>query len=337
MLLLKFDQEIPFMTFRFATVVTAVCVLMLLWSTASSAYGSVTWAQITTPNSPPARAAAAMAYDPVSRKVVLFGGYDAEQYLRDTWTFDGTTWTQISGPTPAARAASVLVYDAVAKQLVLFGGFNGRYLNDTWTWNGATSAWTHVYPAHKLTPVTAPMGFTDPINGHADVIGGYGGMFYNNETYQWTGSTWIELPTPQRPFARGAAIASLDPVRHIVVMFGGLGDLNTNNTWTFDGNTWTLQNPLVQPLIHYYGNSAYDPRLGGVIGFGGADGGPDFNDTWKWDGSNWVHLDPLTLPQGRESFGMAYDDAIHRVVIFGGQSNVNGYLQLLNDTWKLIP
>ena len=50
-----------------------------------------------------------------------------------------------------------------------------------------------------------------------------------------------------------------------------------------------------------------------------------------------MHLDPLALPQGRESFGMAYDDAIHRVVIFGGLSNVNGFLELLNDTWKLIP
>jgi Galactose oxidase, central domain len=325
------------MTLRFATVVTAVCVLMLLWSTASPAYGTVTWVQIPTPNSPPARAAAAMAYDPVSRKVVLFGGYDASQYLQDTWTFDGTTWTQVSGRMPAARAASILVYDSVTRQLLLFGGFSGKYLNDTWIWNGATSKWTRAHTGHALPAVTGAMGFSDPISGHADILGGWDGMFYHNETYQWTGTTWQELPTPTRPFARGAAIASLDPARHIAVLFGGLGDLNTNNTWTFDGSTWTLQNPLVQPLIHYYGNSAYDPRLGGVIGFGGADGGPDFNDTWKWDGSNWVHLDPIALPTPRESFGMTYDDAIHRVIIFGGQTNVNGGFELLNDTWKLIP
>lgn len=315
----------------------ALCILLFSSSVVQPALGAVTWVQISTPSAPPARAAAAMEYDPVSRKVVLFGGYNASQYLSDTWIFDGGTWTQVSGPTPSARAAGKLVYDAVAKQLVLFGGFNGRYLNDTWVWDGATSKWTHVHPAQVLRAVTAPMGFTDPINGHADIIGGWDGRIYHNETYQWTGSNWIELPTPGRPFARGAAIAALDPVRHVVVMFGGLGDINTNNTWTFDGLTWTLQNPLVQPLIHYYGNSAFDPRLGAVIGFGGANGGPDFNDTWKWNGSNWIHLAPANLPLGRESFGMTYDDAIHRVIIFGGQTNLNSSLELLNDTWELIP
>jgi len=45
--------------------------------------------------------------------VVMFGGEDATGHLDDTWTFDGTTWTQISpwkqqnvaGPgAPALRA-----------------------------------------------------------------------------------------------------------------------------------------------------------------------------------------------------------------------------------------
>ena len=35
-----------------------------------------------------------MAYDPVSKKVVLFGGAGQTVDLNDTWTFDGTNWTQ---------------------------------------------------------------------------------------------------------------------------------------------------------------------------------------------------------------------------------------------------
>lgn len=36
-----------------------------------------------------------------------------------------------------------MTYDAVSQKLVMFGGFNGStYLNDTWTFNGAT--WTQV-------------------------------------------------------------------------------------------------------------------------------------------------------------------------------------------------
>ncbi len=60
------------------------------------------WKKLLPGVSPSARAAHAMAYDPVSKKVVLFGGYDATSYLGDTWSFDGTTWTrempQVSPP-----------------------------------------------------------------------------------------------------------------------------------------------------------------------------------------------------------------------------------------------
>src|SRR5207244_1638764 len=64
--------------------------------------------------------------DPVSKRVVLFAGFDAAGYLDDTWTFDGTTWTREAPPlSPSARAAASIAYDAVAHRLVLFGGYDG--------------------------------------------------------------------------------------------------------------------------------------------------------------------------------------------------------------------
>ena len=42
-------------------------------------------------------------------------------------------------------------------------------------------------------------------------------------------------------------------------MFGGLADVNPNNTWTYDGTTWTLQSPAVQPLLVYAASAAFDP------------------------------------------------------------------------------
>src|SRR5437763_5007458 len=67
---------------------------------------TVNWFQITTANSPSARSYPAMAYDAVSRKVVLFGGYNGV-YLNDTWTFDGTNWTKIATPiSPPVRTAA---------------------------------------------------------------------------------------------------------------------------------------------------------------------------------------------------------------------------------------
>jgi hypothetical protein len=45
---------------------------------------------------PPGRAAAQMAYDRVTRKVILFGGFSGRQYLGDTWLWDGNAlrWTR---------------------------------------------------------------------------------------------------------------------------------------------------------------------------------------------------------------------------------------------------
>src|SRR5438094_5916558 len=43
------------------------------------------WQALHPAHAPSPRAAFAMAYDPSSKRVVLFGGYDAAGYLQETW------------------------------------------------------------------------------------------------------------------------------------------------------------------------------------------------------------------------------------------------------------
>ena len=118
-------------------------------------------------------------------------------------------------------------------------------------------------------------------------------------------------------------------------MFGGLGDFNPINTWTYDGTTWTLQSPPIQPTWVYAGSAAFNPRMHAVVLFGGGSSGVDQNSTWAWESqrANWMRLRTLQSPPAREGAGMTYDAALHRVILFGGQDN-NGYF---NDTWELIP
>ena len=110
------------------------CAVTIFRSTATAAPDSVGWVQLSPANSPPARSYATMTYDPVSGKVIMFGGDDGTTYLNDTWTFDGITWAQVATlPSPPARTNAQIAYDAVTQKVVLFGGFNGRnYLGDTW-------------------------------------------------------------------------------------------------------------------------------------------------------------------------------------------------------------
>jgi hypothetical protein len=76
-------------------------------------WNGTTWSKPTLTVSPPARYEHSMAT--LGNKVVLFGGYAStftqtqstpivDVYLDDTWTWDGTSWTQVSASGPSARS-----------------------------------------------------------------------------------------------------------------------------------------------------------------------------------------------------------------------------------------
>ncbi len=73
---------------------------------------------------PPARSAQAMAYDPSSGRVIMFGGLSGSpnpssslEGLDDTWAYDpvANTWTNLSpsGPRPPASWWQSMVFDPV--------------------------------------------------------------------------------------------------------------------------------------------------------------------------------------------------------------------------------
>jgi hypothetical protein len=102
---------------------------------------------------PSPRGGEALAYDPVSGKVVVFGGRRvSEPYLGDTWTWDGSQWTQqhpATSPTP--RLNGTMAYDPNSRKLLLFGGEispMGQPSTDTWSWDG--SSWTQLTPTVML-------------------------------------------------------------------------------------------------------------------------------------------------------------------------------------------
>src|SRR5689334_8423326 len=177
----------------FRSFITPGCCCIVL-AVASRTSAAPTWTQLLPETSPRARSYLAMTYDPVSKKIIMFGGFEGNGYLNDTWAFDGNAWTHLrTQVAPPARAAAQMAYDVVSQRVVLFGGFNGHnYLGDTWLFDGATSHWTRARPAHSPKAVTSPMLFTDP-NGHVDVYGGYDGHFYQYSMWQWMGTDWHQL------------------------------------------------------------------------------------------------------------------------------------------------
>jgi hypothetical protein len=122
-----------------------------------------------------------------------------------------------------------------------------------------------------------------------------------------------------------------------VVLFGGdvqnFG-IEYNDTWTWDGTTWTQQFPLTAPTARTDASIAYDATLGLVVIFGGGYTSAPLNDTGGWNGTDWGQLHPATQPRGRYAASMSYYPLDGGLVLFGGFDP-----QALNDTWifTLVP
>jgi Galactose oxidase, central domain len=143
------------------------------------------------------------------------------------------------------------------------------------------------------------------------------------------------------PPARVNASMAYDAARDKLVLFGGTGEhetrengLQLNDTWTWDGTTWTKQQPRTSPPAREGASMAYDAATRTVVLFGGVSGNNNnrvttyLNDTWLWNGSTWVQAHPATAPGPRTGASMAYDGARRKLVLFGGGHGVQ-----LNDTW----
>jgi hypothetical protein len=134
---------------------------------------------ITTGDRPSARLFHAAAVDPVSNRLFVFGGGDANAwegpFLGDLYQLDMDTleWTPLNGGgagAPAGRIWSTITYDAANDRVLLFGGHDDGAVgnnNDTWSFDLQSGVWEAlVDPETVNRPANAfcdfPPDFTEP-------------------------------------------------------------------------------------------------------------------------------------------------------------------------------
>jgi hypothetical protein len=248
------------------------------------------WSQLSPATSPSPRYGAGMAYDGAAN-IVLFGGQSslipAGTYLNDTWTWDGTTWTQQFPPvSPSARTYMGMVYDAATKTVVGFGGSNSAGpLGDTWTWNGVTKTWTQQNPGASPSPRGAPMAYDAATQTVVLFGGGNGsvGVAYD-DTWTWNGTIWTQQFPASAPPALSGDAMPYDAALGVVVLFGGCVDSiwedTTNETWIWNGTNWKQIYPATLPPNRYLFGMDYDPVHHDVLMFGGYSSTVVRADTW---------------------------------------------------------
>jgi hypothetical protein len=230
-----------------------------------------------------------MAYDEAAGNIVLFGGMTGSGvFLNDTWTWDGTTWTQQSPPvSPPARRFDIqeMTYDAATGTVVIFGGLKDSSLNvlgDTWTWDGTAKTWTQQFPASSPSPRRAPIAYDDA-TGTVLLFGGdqptTGAVF--SDTWTWDGTAWTQQFPATAPFGRVDPGMAYDASIRSVVLFGGQNrPVEYNDTWAWDGTNWADLHPFSVPSVRYAASMDYDPLAKGLVLFGGFGINQTLNDTW---------------------------------------------------------
>ena len=168
------------------------------------------------------------------------------------------------------------------------------------------------------------------------MFGGDGtGRERRNDTWEYDGINWIQAQPVQSPPGRvniqGAM--AFDSHRNRVVLFAGLGVPGyLNDTWEYDGSTWTQVNPAITPPARDSHSMVYDSNRRVIVLFGGYNPSTNYlSDTWEYNGSNWQQVNTPQTPPGRHHHAMVYDSQRRVVVLYGGYSASDPQME---DTWE---
>ncbi|HEX5230393.1 MAG TPA: kelch repeat-containing protein [Bryobacteraceae bacterium] len=233
----------------------------------------------------------AMTYDPGHQQIVLVDrNVAASPIVWETWTWDGETWTKRVNDTPIFKGGSPrMAYDAARGRVVLL--LTATCIGDpadTFEWDG--SNWSKETPATNPSALISEAMAYDAAHASTVVFGGAVGCPTanpTNETWLWDGTNWSKRSPTTMPAVRSSHAMVYDAGRSLTTMFGGSNTVNgfmrLNDTWTWDGTTWTQASPTASPSARDAHALAYDAGRQQIVLFGGRDNNENLlADTWTW-------------------------------------------------------
>jgi len=202
-----------------------------------------------------------MAYDARNKDVVMFGGIGRS----DTWTWDGSVWTQRHPGTWPQRTVGVMLYDDALGEVL----FVDEQIT-VWAWNGKD--WSRVgadgappalaYTGSQGTHVSA--GYDPQLGGLVVLANDWSTQPAQSTyvTWSWNGSNWTKLGQESTALNRGPDSANgelvFDPQ---AARFVSVGNGSSGATWTWNPAHW-VEAP--QPFGSG-GPAVYSPQLGGIV------------------------------------------------------------------------
>ena len=316
----------------------ALLIVPFSWNVAVAQVGEWIMADTDPANSPPVRCMQLMVYDSVREVIVLHGGW-REGELSDTWEFDVNTqtWEHVANDGPTCSFMG-MAYDPVRQVTVLSGKLYGNC--QTWEWDGLIWYQVDQEDYRLMAPAMVYHPERKTVIRHGGAIAWDDTVTPNTiqstpKTMEWDGNQWS--PLPDGP-SLGDHQMVYDSVRNKLVVFGGFVETNvySNETWEFDGVTWTKVADTGPEARQGFG-MVFDSDRGVTVLLGGglstASGNEStirYNDMWQWDGTEWTMINIEAPTEHNLWLRMVYYSKNNQIVMFGGAAN-NIYRP--NDTW----
>ncbi|WP_028592022.1 S-layer homology domain-containing protein [Paenibacillus massiliensis] len=271
------------------------------------------WEQLHPTVTPPARSGGGMAYDPISNRIIMYGGDGRTNFLGDTWTWTGTDWQELTpSASPGLRGVPYMATDEKNDNIVFFGGQSQTGpTNETWVWDGGN--WVQQAPSTSPTPRAFGQMAYDPANQNLVMFGGNSSGGFLNDTWTWDGVDWTQHITTSAPNIRMAYGLAYDGA-HIILFGGeilGSGGRMNDDTWFWSGTDWSQQ-PLVTNKRGHVA-MVYDPKHDQLFSFGGYSEvmGSIINETWTLQSA------PIVATGNVNTLTSSYAELSGEVVIQG--------------------
>jgi len=282
------------------------------------------------------------AYDPVRRRMLVFGGSDPTG-RNQLWALNLTetpVWSLIrpGGATPPSGYCQ-LIYDPLRDRLIMFS-FSGvasweLTLSGTVAWNPLTTSGT--------PPPQMGTAIYDPIRDRVLMFGGSTAAG-TNQVYQLSLSgspAWSQLlVTGSPPAPRTYHAAIYDPVRDRMLIVGGeTAAQSTNEVWelTLSGTpSWGLiATSGTPPSARSRQTVIYDPPRDRLVMFGGY---VFLADEWELSLAGtptWAQLTPSgPSPPARWWHVAIYDPIGDRMIVHGGARSGFAGAAPYDDVWE---
>lgn len=276
-------------------------------------------------------------------KIVVFGGYDGDDFLDDVHTLDASEWEWVEVPVTGDKMAGRCGHTGTLfgdHQILYFGGnadtgeSNDLYSLDTNTWS-----WFN-QPTSGNPPTPRSYHSACITNEFLAVFGGWDGerclndmLLLNTSTWSWTmPKCGGDIPLPR--FTHSA-----NTLGNEVLVFGGFDDVRQHNeVYAFDvtTNKWRTQ-PCGGAVPCPRSQHAAVIVKDNLVVFGGSDGRRRLSDLAVLDLNDWT-WNTMARTQATERAQHTANVIGNSVVVFGGFSGsdrLNSFDKL--DMRELFP